>query len=596
MTQTIANKRIVSFITCLLFSIHFLQAQMSPEISRIMKKVQSGVELTETEEKTLENYGHEMQNKYGNGTKNNQTKNAVPLPGKKINASVKLSSALPVLNRESYIKLACSLMQDFGPKSGDLPKLDKLLSKTDKTTEGADYGAIFMMEGAGSASIYTCAWSAVKNPVDILTANNLAVSLKNAGDYTKALQVLKYANTIRPGIGLILSNTGWVYYEAGEYEKARVEFDNALKASPEMTSPYFGLGLIAQRERNNLKAREYLRKALKDKYSFAGIKAYQKTQQNTTSENQTNEEPLSGEKENSGNYAVPEIPVYEQPQKMAPQKVVIKNYVDRVNSRLDQVIKEMESLSGLIRKQQEHAMQNPDNSIVYNRDFSKEIMMLEDIDLLLWGEPGNYGNAVRKSSEFTENAQKLMEQNSTVMLSYLERINYLDDRLEPLYEQLIACNGNESCEKSVGKKMEPLIVEKNQVNYKLCKLGKQQMDILLAGSYKSLSVLQAQLKETVPDYYAFTNPILNKIYPPALNELYNLHREAKVLSAEQALASQALGLAEDAEKYYELQCIEPEPPAPSDAELEGTNAPEKKPEKCPLGDGLKGGVGAGSLV
>lgn len=121
------------------------------------------------------------------------------------------------------------------------------------------------------------------------------------------------------------------------------------------------------------------------------------------------------------------------------------------------------------------------------------------------------------------------------------------------------------------------------------------MDILFAGSYKSLSTLQSQLKKTAHDYYAFTNPILNKIYPPALNELYNLHREAKVLSAEQALASQALGLAEDAEKYYELQCIEPQTPTPSDAEIEETNAPVKKPEKCPLGDGLKGGVGAFSF-
>ena len=589
-------KRIISLLVISLsLSLQLLQAQMSPEISRIIKKMQSGIELTEAEEKTLENYGQEMQNKHGNGTKSYQTKNAVPSPGKKINASAKIPSALPVLNRESYIKLASSLMQRFGPKSGDLPKLDKLLAKTNKTTEGADYGAIFMMEGAGPASIYACAWSAVKNPLDVLTANNLAVALKNAGDYAKALQILKYVNTIKPEIGLIVSNTGWVYYEAGEYEKAKAEFDNALKASPEMTSPYLGLGLIAQRKGDNLKAKEYLRKALKDRYSFTGVKAYQKVQQNTTSDNQTNNKPISDEKENSGDYNVPEIPVYEQPQKMSPQKEVIQNYVDRINSRLDQVTKKLGSLSELIREQQERAMQNPENSLVYNRDFAKEIMMFEDIDMLLWGEPGNYGRAVRKSSEFTGNAQKLMEQNSTVMSSYMERNLQLDEKLAPIYEKMIACNGNEACLKRLEKEAEPFIAEKKQINFKLCKLGKQQMDMLLAGGYKSLSVLQTQLKETVPDYYAFTNPILNKIYPPALNEFYNLHREAKVLSAEQALASQALGLAEDAGKYYELQCIEPEPPAPSDAEIEETNAPEKKPEKCPLGDGLKGGIGAFSF-
>lgn len=589
-------KQIISLLVIsLLLSLQFLQAQIPSEVSRIIKKMQSGVELTKAEEKTLENYGQEMQNKHGNGTKRYQTKNTGSSPSKKINASVKLPSTLPVLNRESYIKLASSLMQNFGTKSGNLSKLNELLAKTKKTTEGADYGAIFMMEGAGSASIYTCAWSAVKNPLDVLTANNLAVALKNAGDYAKALQVLKYAGTIRPGIGLILSNTGWIYYEAGEYEKAKAGFDNALKASLEMTSPYLGLGLIAQREGNSLKSKEYLRKALKDRYSFTGIKAYQKAQQNATSENQTNEEPLAGEKENSDNYNVPDIPVYEQPQKMAPQKQVIQNYVDRINSRLNRITEKLESLSELIKEQQERAMQNPDNSIVYNRDFSKEIMMLEDIDLLLWGEPSNYGRAVRKASAFTANAQKMMEQNSGVMSSYQERFLQLLEILNRFGEEMLACNGNKACEERVAKKMEPFIAEQKQISYKMCKLGKQQMDILLSGSYKSLSTLQSQFKEVVPDYYAFTNPILNKIYPPTLNEFYNLRREAKVLSTEQALASQALGLAEDAEKYYELKCIEPEPQAPSNAEIEETNVPEKKPEKCPLGDGLKGGIGAFSF-
>lgn len=589
------TKRSISFLFSLIFSVFLLQAQVPPEISRIMKKMQSGATITQAEQKALEDYGQKMQNKYGNGTKSYQTKKPASLPGKKVTATAEIPSSLPVLNRESYIKLARSLMQSSGTKSGDLPKLNELLAKTEKTTEGADYGAIFMMEGAGSASIYTCAWSAVRNPVDILTANNLAVALKNAGDYSKALQILKYANTLKPGTGLILSNTGWIYYEAGKYEKAEIEFNNALKVAPEMTSPYLGLGLIARRKGNNIKAKEYLHKALSQRYSFAGIKAYQKAQESSSSGNQTDEKPLSGERENTGDDNVPEIPVYEQPQKMAPQEQVIRNYVSGISSRLDQVTEKMESLSELIKTQQERAMQNPDNSIVYNRDFSKETMMLDDIDLLLWGESGNFGQAVRKSSEFTKNAQKLMEQNNDAMSPLIERNLQLDKILNPIYEKMIACMGNDACEKKLAREAQPFEAEKKQINFKLCKLGKHQMEILLAGGYKSLSTLQTQLKKTVPDYYAFTNPILEKIYAPALNEFYNLRREAKILAEEKALASQALGLAEDAMKYYEFQCIEPAPPAPSDAEIEDTGTPEKKPENCPLGDGLKGGLGTFSF-
>ena len=270
---------------------------------------------------------------------------------------------------------------------------------------------------------------------------HIAQRLSFEGDYAKALQVLKYINTIRPGVGLILSNTGWVYFEAGDYGKAKTEFGAALKAAPEMPSACLGLGMITRQEGNCMKAKEYLRKALKDKYSMAGVKAYRQAQEKADTGSESTEEPLSDEKENSGDSHVPDLPVYGQPQKMAPQEPVLRNYVSRLNSRLGRITREMEALSGHIRKQQEKAALDPGNALVYRRDFAKEMMMLEDIDLLLWGENSNYGRAVRQASASTENAGEIMEQNSTVMLSYLERINYLDERLEPLYEQLVACNG-----------------------------------------------------------------------------------------------------------------------------------------------------------
>jgi tetratricopeptide (TPR) repeat protein len=585
-------KRIIYIVVSLIFSVCFLQAQVPSDISRIIKKMQSGTTITEAEQKALENYSQSMQKKYGNrSTTSPSGSTTKQLPGKS-NSKAKLPSNISPLTRESYIKLATSLMQQNGIKTGNLSKLNELLSKTENSTEGADYGALFMMEGAQEASIYTCAWSAVKNPADILTANNLAVALKNTGELAKALQVLNYANAIKPNIGLIVANIGWVYYESEVYEKAKSAFNNALKVSSEMTSPYLGLGLIAQKEGNNIKAKEYLAKALRKKYSLAGRKAYQKAQENSTSDSQSTNDPLSGEKETSSNLNVPEIPVYEQPQKMAPQQSILQNYVTGISTRLDQIIAKIETLSDRIKTQQEYARQHPDNAIVYNRDFSKEIMLLDDIDLLLWGEPSNFGKAVRASSAHIANAQKLMEQNSGTMLPYQERYLQLLEIINRLAKKMLACNGNKACEAKVAKEMEPFITEEKQIEYKLCKLGKQQMDILLSGGYKSLSTLQSEFKTTVPDYYAFTNPILEKIYAPALNELYNLKREARILSEEKALASQALGLADNASKYYEFKCIEPEPPGSPDAEIEDSDTPKKKPDNCPLGDGLKGGFGA----
>ncbi len=586
--------RILFLTLTFFFSFLFVKAQVPSEISKIIEKMKAGTELTESEERTLENWSREMETKYDN--KNVQPKSNGTASGNKISNGIKIPSAPEVLNRESYIALSRSLMLTFGPKSGDLAGLDRLLSTTSKATEGSDYGALFMMEGAGAASVYTCAWSAVREPADILTANNLAIALKNEGEYTKALQILNYANSIKPNIALILANRGWIYFDAGNTDKATVEFNSALKSAPEMTSAFLGLGLIAQMEGNNLKAKEYLRKALKDRYSFAGAKAYKQAQQNANTENQTNDEPISDEKDNQVSNEAVRLPVYEQPKKMAPQEPALRNYLEKVNSKLSSVTKQMNALVQQIQKQQERAMQNPDNALVYRRDFSKEMMMLEDIELLLWGENSNYGQAVRQSTAQIDNSAAIMEQNSNVMLSYLEKNLELDNKLEPLNERMIACNGDETCAKIVKKEMDPFLAEKEQINYKICKLSKQQMDVFFSGGYKSLSTLKSKFEETVPDYYAFTNPVLQKIYAPTLNELYNLRIEAKILSEEIALASRALGLAEDASKYNELECIEPEPPESPDGEIVEESTPNKKPGPCPLGeDGLQAGVGAFSF-
>lgn len=595
--------RIFILIITFLLSSLIIHAQVPPEISKIFEKMQTGKDLTEAEEQALEKWGQEMEKQFegknakpGKGQPNTTTNNKAGASGKKIGTGIKLQANIPVITKESYIQLAKSVMQTFGPKSGDLPGIERLLLSTDKSTDGADYGALFMMEGAGAAGVYACAWSAVKEPVDILTANNLAVALKNEGEYVKALQVLNYANTIKPGIGLILSNRGWVYFNAGEYVKAKTDFNAALKVSPGMTSPYLGLGLIAQWEGNNFKAKEYLRKALKDRYSAAGVVAYRQAQESASSQNQSADNPISEEKESSGTYNAPSIPVYQEPHKMAPQETILRNHLTKVNSRLDRIMREIDVLTDRIMQQQQRAMQNPDNALVYNRDFAKEMMMLEDIELLLWGKNSNYGKAVSQSSSSMENSVTAMEQNGDAMLALLERVTYLDERLQPLYERMVNCNGNEACMELVKKEMDPYLIEKEQVNFKICKLGKQQVDLLFAGSYKSLSMISSEFRQTAPDYYAFTSPVLEKIYAPALNELYNLRREAKVLSEEIMHTTRALGLAEDAANTSDMECKEPEAPESSDEEISNDNAPVKKPEPCPLGEeGLQAGIGAFSF-
>lgn len=175
--------------------------------------------------------------------------------------------------------MAKDLMAVYGTRSGQEEELNKLLESASKPTDGADMGGMLMVVGAGSACVYTTAWSAVQQPDDILTANNLGVALKDMGELSQALQVLKYAESLKPNAALIQGNLGWVYWEAGELSQAATQFWKALNIAPDMVSANLGMGLSLNCQGKKAEAEEYLRKALKERHSTMGIMAYRQNVQ-----------------------------------------------------------------------------------------------------------------------------------------------------------------------------------------------------------------------------------------------------------------------------------------------------------------------------
>jgi tetratricopeptide (TPR) repeat protein len=259
-------KQILVFV--LLCFLVFPVFPQSPEIQAILEKARSGKQLSESEMGQLKQWGEEMMKKMG-GTSVPATEEApekATIPTNTLCPPKIPLNPGPALTRESYIRLAKDLMASYGARSGKEAELKALLTSTGKATDGADLGGLFMVAGAGSACIYTTAWSAVQQPDDILTANNLGVALKDMGELAQALRVLKYAESLKPGVGLILSNLGWVYREAGDYTQAKAMFHKALSIAPDMTSPSLGLGLILNCEGNKQEAAKYLRKAWNGMY------------------------------------------------------------------------------------------------------------------------------------------------------------------------------------------------------------------------------------------------------------------------------------------------------------------------------------------
>ncbi len=541
-----------------------------PEIKAIMAKQKADESLTEEEELLFENWLEEQVNgkevKSSTPTKTNTSVTKTTSDCPRVNTSpIKIVE----LTKDTYIALSKGLMSSYGPKTGDLPKLKSLLESSSKTTDGSDVGAVLMLQGAGSASIYAIAFSAVNNPLDVLTANNLGIALKDRAEFTKALQVLKYADKLKPNTGLILCNLGWVYREMGDNLNAKIQFEKALSVSPKMTSPYLGLGLIAKCEGNFSKAEEYLRKALTDQYSSVGFAAYKKAKESQTSEQIKLEQsdPISDEKGEVGELNIPEMPISEKKEKMAAQKQIIENYQIKLNSRLQQLIVDYESTLSVVKKQQLYAYQQQENAIVFNRDFEKELMQIADITDLLFGPNSNYAHTISVSFNTMQSAFLKTGENALK----IAQTNF--DKQEKFMKQLDECGDNDAC-------IEKVKAEIDEFTYELCVQQKGDIDTYFGITFKTYKSQYNALTQAVNDYYAFTNPIIEKIYSPSFNELQNIYRQLFVLSHEESIVSLVLGLPEQADEYNHLMCVEPKPQEDEEPEPNTSILPTQNANDC----------------
>lgn len=573
----------------------FSQIAIPPEIKKIQEELKSGEEITEDEEEKLDRWYETLEEQLDKTLDNsNATKKNPEIKGGSTDALCPKKVTLSVyteLTKEKYVALAKALMETYGAKSGEAKKIKSLLETCAKETDGADIGTLFMMEGAGSASVYSIAWSASRKPDDILTANNLGVTLKVVGEFGKAIQVLKYADKLKPNIALIQCNLGWAYREAGDYVKAKMYFNKALALAPKMTSPNLGLGLIAKCEGNNLKAEEYLRKALSQKYSAIGFAAMKQAQTANQQSGQNNQsEPLT-EKGDAGDLNVPELPVFENKTRMAQQAESIENYATGLDSRIQQLVSELQSTLSIIRKQQERALKNPDNSLVFRRDFATEIMQITDVTDLLFGLNGNYGKALNQGITLLEASSKNIQKDIPALTQFQEQSMRLIEQEIKFLELLAACGDNEACIKKIEAQLDQVKYEEEQVAHQVCVLTKGHLDVSFSNEYKCYRLVADALAEAIPDYCAFTNPILEKIYAPSLNEFYNLYREVLILNHLKIASGFAVSLSDFSKEFNELECVEPEPPQPP-VDAKEPELPKKENEECPLGkDGIKGGIG-----
>jgi len=608
---------------------------IDPEMQKILKKLENRQQLTQTEQKKLDEWSKKMsrnnqqytgeEDEYLYEDEDEDVTENEDIPGSNGDRPSTVNQPQPgrtapsfttmcpeqlrsvpdteELSQEQYIALAGKLMIKYGASLGSkLPAIRQQLMGLTKPAAGSDMAAFFLVSGSGAAAIYCASWSAERTPLDLLTANTLGVALKNMKDYTASLQVLKYADHLRPGIPIVHINMGWTCYEMGDPASAVLHFNRALSLDPELTSPHLGLGLIAECAGDHFNALKHLRIALADSYSAAGFAAYRqaKAAAGSSPGNSNETQDLSpGDKSSPEDIRLPDLQVSQQPEGMMDMKVPIEEFMARLDGRIEQLTRELLTVSATVRAQQARAASNPGGSLVFTRDYANELMMLDDVTMLLFGPDSNLGAAIKAGSNNCDRTMESVEDNIGTIIQDQEKSDRLmteiNRHMEIHLKKIEGCGDSEPCFKKAEAEakaaIEPLESELEQVNFRLCRNTKRNMDMTISCRAKYYTMANNAFRPAVNDYYSFTDPILGRIYSPSFNEMLNLQREIRVLSYQKSLTGMALGIADMADGYRSLTCIEPQPEkAPQ--EIEDPELPKKKEESCPLGHGIRGGFGS----
>ncbi|MBI4736233.1 MAG: tetratricopeptide repeat protein [candidate division NC10 bacterium] len=500
----------------------YAQYDIPPNIRRIMEKAQTGKEITPGEQKALEEWGKSMSKAGEKLLPKEKTGDATlgqaGVCPKKV--SVKgLPSKAP--SRNAYLALVKEAAQFYGNKAGKArPQIDSALRSAKKDGDGADMGSVFLMMGAGSASVYATTWSAARKPDDALAANNLGVALTGMGDYQRAVAVLLYADTLKPNAPLILADTGWAYYNMGDLAGAKPLFEKVARLSPEFAAAQLGLGLVAECQGNHAVAVTHLRKALAGQYSAVGVAALRAAQGAPQGKGgqPASIAPIATEKGEAKGIDLPDPPISNIRVRTAGAEEALAKIDGEVAGRIKALFKEKQALARIVAKQIARSMESPDRAVVLPRDFAKELFLFENVATSLLGENGRVAGGLKQTEARFEAGAKAAEKETPDLMKDMEtHIQYL--------KELEACGDN--------------------------------------------------------DYYGLTAPILDRVYPPTLNELLNVERELHILLSYQNAIRMGSSLPGLANAYASLECIPPEPPQ----QPEAAKAPEikkKQPPPCPF--------------
>lgn len=540
---------------------------MPPAIRALMEKQRAGKELTEAEEAQLEAWEAEVEKRLDALEKNMaQPPKAMP----------QVSTALPATapSREAYLRLVAEVRAAYGAKAGNARKtIDQRLAEAKAPTAGAELGALLLLAGGGSASVYATASAAQRVPEDYLAANNLGWTLCGMDDLAKGVACLRYAHALRPQEPLALINLGWAHHHAGQAAGARRFFEQALQVAPQDPAPHLGLGLLAQQEQRWNDMVEHLWLALVKRHSSAGAAAL--TAGREQGAPASDRGPLAQERGEGGALSLPESPLLAQIEDMAAQEAPLQEALSEVESRIQTLQARRRPLVEAFA-QRNRAMGPQAGAVLLRRTFEREMFLLSDIARMTLGTGGSYGKALQEAQGIYRKLTQLNQAAAEDSVRDSEKMMALGEELKAA----IAAN-NDPAVQDVKFRMERLA-------YNICRKHKATQEQSYQHHFQAWSGAWTAFRSGARDYMGFTGPVLARIHDPLLNDLQNNWRELAVLHTLRALLKESRSLAGMAEAYRTLKCVPPKPPspprkpAPAQVGPKGPECPFERPLVLPL--------------
>ncbi len=557
------------------------------DVQAIFNKMRSGQSLTDAEKTRMSEWGDSIDAAPAAGTAgagNNpfassaqsaqsQSQSSTPCPPAQ---ALPVTAAAPT--RAEYIVLVKSLVETYGGKLGThRAEFDHIFAKPDATSSASQAGPVLFISGAAGASVYASAVAAVANPDDLLVASNLGVALDSIPDAKAASAVLLYAHKLAPQQAMLALNLAWVYFNSGHAAEAKALFQSAAVLDPDLSGAPAGLGMLASCKGDTATAMNMFRKSLSKGYSgvvAAGYKQAQETEEKQQQDS-TKPPPSFPPSGNDDSGPLPELPATADPQETLgsdPAFQQAKTYADKEIQAATARLQDAQArVMAIVRR----AQIDPDGTINLPRTFDKQIFEYGQIVKLTIGAPYSLDQTVQQAVGVMEPAAKqAVEQINAELPHFME--------LEKELEAARAAND--------AARAAQLQYEIDQIEFRWCKLNKGTLDTVYAQHFNIYKKYSDFARPASRDLYAYSQPIIDQIWVPSLNDLVQAERELAVLILYKEDAGYAAALAETARGYKTLKCIEPVPPKPPKTVKDPTLT--KKEPDCPLNLPVRLGLGA----